>query len=87
MLIYLLYGMKAGIFGIRYGEVEFAGSSSCLLSQLKVNMMAGRIRCSSKGVSLTRGEEHASTRDGERSVYQYLSSAEGLGGFQDNFDW
>ncbi|XP_056305319.1 uncharacterized protein si:dkey-32e6.3 [Danio aesculapii] len=55
--------------------------------KMKVNVTAGRIRCSAKGVSLTRGEEHASTRDGERSVYQYLSSAEGLGGFQDNFDW
>ncbi len=50
-------------------------------------MTAGRIKCSSKGSTLIRGEEQVSTRDGERHVYQYLSSAEGLGGFQDHFDW
>ncbi|TRY90628.1 hypothetical protein DNTS_003696 [Danionella cerebrum] len=55
--------------------------------KLRVNLCAGRIRCGGKGASLTRGEEHASTREGERSVYQFLSSAEGLGGFQDHFDW
>ncbi|XP_016320494.1 uncharacterized protein LOC107671987 [Sinocyclocheilus anshuiensis] len=55
--------------------------------KLRVNVTAGRIKCSSKGATLIRGEEHVSTRDGERHVYQYLSSAEGLGGFQDHFDW
>ncbi|KAL0158399.1 hypothetical protein M9458_046475, partial [Cirrhinus mrigala] len=57
------------------------------LPALKVNVIPGRIKCSSKGATLIRGEEHVSTRDGERHVYQYLSSAEGLGGFQDHFDW
>lgn len=57
------------------------------LSQLKVNMTPGKIRCSNKGVVLSRGEERVSTRDGERVPYEYLSSAEGLGGFQDHFDW
>uniref|UniRef100_A0A8C2ICC5 Si:dkey-32e6.3 n=1 Tax=Cyprinus carpio TaxID=7962 RepID=A0A8C2ICC5_CYPCA len=55
--------------------------------KLRVNVTAGHIKCSSKGATLIRGEDHVSTRDGERQVYQYLSSAEGLGGFQDNFDW
>ncbi|KTG42781.1 hypothetical protein cypCar_00005620 [Cyprinus carpio] len=55
--------------------------------KLRVNVTAGRIRCSGKGATLIRGEEHVSTRDGEQHVYQYLSTAEGLGGFQDHFDW
>uniref|UniRef100_A0A8C1SNW1 Si:dkey-32e6.3 n=1 Tax=Cyprinus carpio TaxID=7962 RepID=A0A8C1SNW1_CYPCA len=55
--------------------------------KLRVNVTAGHIKCSSKGATLIRGEDHVSTRDGEQQVYQYLSSAEGLGGFQDNFDW
>ncbi|KAK1801753.1 hypothetical protein P4O66_022394, partial [Electrophorus voltai] len=55
--------------------------------KLSVNKTAGRIRCSTKSVVLTRGEEHVSTRDGERTLYEYLSSLKGLGGFQDHFDW
>lgn len=55
--------------------------------KLRVNVTAGRIRCSNKGAVLTRGEERVATREGERLVYQYLSSAEGLSGFQDHFDW
>ncbi|XP_066528185.1 uncharacterized protein si:dkey-32e6.3 [Hoplias malabaricus] len=55
--------------------------------KLSVNTTAGRIRCSAKGAVLTRGEEHVSARHGERNLYQYLSSSEGLGGFQDHFDW
>ncbi|XP_051962296.1 uncharacterized protein si:dkey-32e6.3 [Xyrauchen texanus] len=55
--------------------------------KLKVNLTAGRIRCSRKGAVLTCGEERISARDGVRCLYQYVSSAEGLGGFQDHFDW
>lgn len=36
---------------------------------------------------LTRAEERVSSRDGERDLYQYLSSVQGLGGFQDHFEW
>ncbi|KAL6482836.1 hypothetical protein MHYP_G00077080 [Metynnis hypsauchen] len=55
--------------------------------KLSVNATAGRIRCSTKGAVLTRGEERVSSREGERSLYQYMSSSQGLGGFQDHFDW
>lgn len=50
-------------------------------------MTPGKIRCSKKGIVLSRAEERVSTQDGERSLYQYLSSVQGLGGFQDHFDW
>ncbi|KAK5894155.1 hypothetical protein CesoFtcFv8_010876 [Champsocephalus esox] len=55
--------------------------------KLSVNMTTGKIRCSRKGMVLSRAEEHLSSRDGERGLYQYFSSAKGLGGFQDHFDW
>ncbi|XP_051518692.1 uncharacterized protein LOC127420438 [Myxocyprinus asiaticus] len=55
--------------------------------KLKVNLIAGQIRCSSKGAVLTCGEGCISSRDGERCLYQYMSSVEGLRGFQDQFDW
>ncbi|XP_051907482.1 uncharacterized protein si:dkey-32e6.3 [Hippocampus zosterae] len=55
--------------------------------KLSVNKTPGKIRCSSKGVLLTRGAERLSTRDGERGLYQFLSSADGLGGFQDDYQW
>ncbi|XP_059190010.1 uncharacterized protein si:dkey-32e6.3 [Centropristis striata] len=55
--------------------------------KLNVNTTTGKIRCSKKGVVLTRGQDRMSSRDGERGLYQYLSSAQGLGGFQDHFDW
>lgn len=55
--------------------------------KLSVNMTPGKIRCSKAGISFNLGEERVSTRDGERSVYQYLSSAQGLGGFRDHFEW
>ncbi|XP_029292039.1 uncharacterized protein LOC115011163 isoform X2 [Cottoperca gobio] len=59
------------------------------LSDLKmnVNVTPGKIRCNKKGIVLTRAEDSMSTRDGERGLYQYFSSAQGLGGFQDHFDW
>ncbi|XP_010744510.3 uncharacterized protein si:dkey-32e6.3 [Larimichthys crocea] len=55
--------------------------------KLSVNMTPGHIHCNKKGVVLSRGKERVSTRDGERGLYQYLSSVQGLGGFQDHFDW
>lgn len=51
--------------------------------QLSVNMTPGKIRCSKRGVVLSRAEERVSTCDGERGLYQYFSSVQGLGGFQD----
>ncbi|KAM8831114.1 uncharacterized protein ACB058_019148 isoform 1-T1 [Synchiropus picturatus] len=58
-----------------------------LKEQLRVNPAQGKIRCSPKGIAVTRGEERVSSRDGDRSLYQYFSSAEGLGGFQDDYNW
>lgn len=58
-----------------------------LLAQLNVNMTAGKIRCNKRGIVLSRAEDRVSTRDGERGLYQYLSAVQGLGGFQDHFDW
>lgn len=55
--------------------------------KLNVNMTPGKIRCNKRGIVLSRAEDRVSTRDGERGLYQYLSSVQGLGGFQDHFDW
>ncbi|KAG7235211.1 hypothetical protein INR49_030614 [Caranx melampygus] len=55
--------------------------------KLSVNMTPGKIRCSKRGIVLSRAEERVSTQNGERGLYQYLSSVQGLGGFQDHFDW
>ncbi|XP_072223762.1 uncharacterized protein [Leuresthes tenuis] len=55
--------------------------------KLKVDVNPGKIRCSKKGIVLSRAEDRMSTRDGERGLYQYMSSRQGLGGFQDHFDW
>uniref|UniRef100_A0A673CQI6 Si:dkey-32e6.3 n=1 Tax=Sphaeramia orbicularis TaxID=375764 RepID=A0A673CQI6_9TELE len=52
-----------------------------------VNTTPGKIRCSKNSVVLSRAQERVSARDGERGLYQYLSSVQGLGGFQDHFDW
>ncbi|CAK6955161.1 uncharacterized protein si:dkey-32e6.3 [Scomber scombrus] len=55
--------------------------------KLSVNLTPGKIRCDKRAIVLTRAEDRVSTRDGERGLYQYLSSVQGLGGFQDHFDW
>nr|XP_057940392.1 uncharacterized protein si:dkey-32e6.3 [Doryrhamphus excisus] len=55
--------------------------------KLSVNKTPGKIRCSAKGVLLTRGEERLSSRDGERGLYEYLSTTSGLGGFRDDYEW
>ncbi|CAG6021028.1 unnamed protein product [Menidia menidia] len=55
--------------------------------QLGVDVTPGRIRCSGRGVVLSRAQQRVSSRHGDRGLYQYLSSVRGLGGFQDHFDW
>lgn len=59
------------------------------LPQLKLSVAVtpGKIRCSKKGIVLNRAEQRVSSRDGERGLYEYFSSVQGLGGFQDHFDW
>ncbi|XP_004565521.2 uncharacterized protein si:dkey-32e6.3 [Maylandia zebra] len=59
------------------------------LPQLKLSVAVtpGKIRCSKKGIVLNRAEERVSSRDGERGLYEYFSSVQGLGGFQDHYDW
>ncbi|XP_066554296.1 uncharacterized protein LOC136737541 [Amia ocellicauda] len=54
---------------------------------LTLNETLGKIRCSKRDVVLTRGLERVSARDSERGLYHYLSSLQGLCGFQDHFDW
>lgn len=55
--------------------------------KLSVNMTPGKIRCSKSGIVLSRAPDRVSTDGGERGLYQYLSSVQGLGGFEDHFDW
>ncbi|XP_076596182.1 uncharacterized protein LOC143326496 [Chaetodon auriga] len=55
--------------------------------KLSVNMTAGKIRCNKRGIVVSRADDRVSTRDGERGLYQYFSSVQGLVGFQDHFDW
>lgn len=65
-------------------------TSPLLLSgvlQLLVDLTPGQIRCSKREVVLTRGTERLTSRAGARKLYEYFSSLEGIGGFQDHFDW
>ncbi|XP_023681653.1 uncharacterized protein [Paramormyrops kingsleyae] len=55
--------------------------------RLTINTIPGRIRCSRRGASLSRADERMLYQDGERCLYQFFSSVQGLGGFQDHFDW
>ncbi|KAM9444927.1 uncharacterized protein Hap1MRO34_023937 [Clarias gariepinus] len=55
--------------------------------KISVDTTPGQIRCNTKGVVLVHGEERLSTQDGERSLYRYLSSSQGVCGFQDHFNW
>ncbi|XP_053280670.1 uncharacterized protein si:dkey-32e6.3 [Pleuronectes platessa] len=55
--------------------------------KINVNMTPGQIRCTKKGIVLSRAEDRVSSQDGERGLYQYFSSVQGLGGFQDHFEW
>ncbi|XP_061864394.1 uncharacterized protein LOC133626840 [Colius striatus] len=54
---------------------------------LPVDLTPGQIRCSKRGVVLTRGVERLTSREDGRKLYDYFSSFEGIGGFQDHFDW
>ncbi|XP_030358283.1 uncharacterized protein LOC115614917 [Strigops habroptila] len=54
---------------------------------LPVDLTPGQIRCSKREVVLTRGAERLTTREDGRKLYNYFSSFEGIGGFQDHFDW
>ncbi|KAK4815315.1 hypothetical protein QYF61_026220 [Mycteria americana] len=55
--------------------------------QLPVDLTPGQIRCSKQGAVLTRGAERLATHKDGRKLYDYFSSFEGIGGFQDHFDW
>ncbi|KAJ0036427.1 hypothetical protein NQD34_005104 [Periophthalmus magnuspinnatus] len=67
------------------------------LTQLKlcVDETPGKLRCSGRGVVVSRGQEgEAGVRvsssgrgDGARALYRFFSSAQGVSGFQDHFDW
>ncbi|KAF3860006.1 hypothetical protein F7725_000261 [Dissostichus mawsoni] len=48
--------------------------------KLSVNMTTGKIRCSRKGIVLSRAEEHLSSRDGERGLYQWSSNGSSIRG-------
>ncbi|KAM3914864.1 uncharacterized protein RB166_017282 [Leptodactylus fuscus] len=54
---------------------------------LTADLTPGKIRCSKRDIVLTHGPDRVSTRPKERNVYQYFSCMEGIGGFQDHFDW
>ncbi|XP_036593431.1 uncharacterized protein LOC118830634 isoform X2 [Trichosurus vulpecula] len=54
---------------------------------LPVDLRPGKIRCSPKKVMVSRGKESVSSWPDARVVYDYFSAMEGLGGFQDHFDW
>uniref|UniRef100_A0A8C3K548 Uncharacterized protein n=1 Tax=Calidris pygmaea TaxID=425635 RepID=A0A8C3K548_9CHAR len=54
---------------------------------LPVDLTPGQIRCSKREVVLTRGAERLASREDGRKLYDYFSSLEGVGGFQDHFDW
>ncbi|XP_029457069.1 uncharacterized protein LOC115091190 [Rhinatrema bivittatum] len=57
------------------------------LMPLPVNLSPGRIRCSKREVMLSRDSELVSTKTDARNIYSYFNSMEGIGGFQDHFDW
>ncbi|XP_056380729.1 uncharacterized protein LOC130275988 [Hyla sarda] len=54
---------------------------------LAMDLVPGRIRCSKRNVVLTRGSDRISTKTKEGNIYHYFSSMDGIGGFQDHFDW
>uniref|UniRef100_A0A8C6WHF1 Si:dkey-32e6.3 n=1 Tax=Neogobius melanostomus TaxID=47308 RepID=A0A8C6WHF1_9GOBI len=59
------------------------------LPQMFVDETPGKIRCSQKGVVLSRGPERVTSAgdDGARRLYSCLSAAHGIQGFRDHFDW
>ncbi|KAG9483487.1 uncharacterized protein [Eleutherodactylus coqui] len=54
---------------------------------LTTDLTPGRIRCSKREIVLTCGSNRISTRTKEKNIYHYFSSMDGIGGFQDHFDW
>ncbi|XP_074770823.1 uncharacterized protein LOC141964387 isoform X2 [Athene noctua] len=54
---------------------------------LPVDLTPGQIRCGKREVVLTRGAERLATWEDGRKLYDYFSSFEGIGGFQDHFEW
>ncbi|XP_051777125.1 uncharacterized protein si:dkey-32e6.3 isoform X1 [Erpetoichthys calabaricus] len=56
-------------------------------SHVSLTITPGRIRCSKNNVKLTRGNDKVISRGDDRRLYQYFSSLQGIGGFQDHFDW
>ncbi|XP_077181004.1 uncharacterized protein LOC143831680 [Paroedura picta] len=54
---------------------------------LPVDLSLGKIRCSKRKVTVAQGAERLSTEAGDRELYTFFSSKEGLCGFQDHFDW
>ncbi|XP_044512895.1 uncharacterized protein LOC123230788 [Gracilinanus agilis] len=52
-----------------------------------VDLRPGKIRCTSKKVTVSRGKESVSNCPDARGIYNYFSAMEGLGGFQDHFVW
>ncbi|MEE6502335.1 hypothetical protein FKM82_004486 [Ascaphus truei] len=54
---------------------------------ITVDLTPGQIRCSKREAVLTRGSERISTKAKGGNIYDYFSTMEGIGGFQDNFDW
>ncbi|KAK2851018.1 hypothetical protein Q5P01_007294 [Channa striata] len=55
--------------------------------KLSVNVAPGKIHCSAKGITVKRSENRLSSQGGERSLYQFFSSMQGLGGFKDDYEW
>uniref|UniRef100_H3AQ08 Si:dkey-32e6.3 n=2 Tax=Latimeria chalumnae TaxID=7897 RepID=H3AQ08_LATCH len=58
----------------------------CALS-LPLNLSPGQIRCNRREVVVMRETERISTHTDSQSIYCYFSSMQGIGGFQDHFDW
>ncbi|KAG2470546.1 UBP19 hydrolase, partial [Polypterus senegalus] len=56
-------------------------------SHISLTLTPGRIRCGKNNVKLTRGDDKIISRGDDRRLYQYFSSLQGIGGFQDHFDW
>lgn len=55
--------------------------------KMNVDLTPGKIRCSRNKITLSRDVDRVSNREGERDLYDYMSSVQGLGGFEDHYDW
>ncbi|XP_051777126.1 uncharacterized protein si:dkey-32e6.3 isoform X2 [Erpetoichthys calabaricus] len=70
-----------------HGEEDKVLSVSAEDGKVSLTITPGRIRCSKNNVKLTRGNDKVISRGDDRRLYQYFSSLQGIGGFQDHFDW